>query len=140
MTCSVSLLWGWEKDRQFGVQRKSGFVRWGWSYKELTRVGWKAGDFHQTEVVPKRGVEPLRSDDHMALNHARLPVPPLRLRLLILLASLFVNSIFPTIPLILFARGQAIPSLDPPYVISRKSFPLGSGIPLTCPHKRPELG
>jgi hypothetical protein len=42
--------------------------------------------------------------------------------------------------LILFARGQAIPSLDPPYVIPRKSFPLGSGLPLTCPHKRPELG
>ena len=29
-------------------------------------------------VVPKRGVEPRRADAHMTLNHARLPIPPLR--------------------------------------------------------------
>ena len=30
------------------------------------------------KVVPKRGLEPPRGCPHMALNHARLPVPPFR--------------------------------------------------------------
>src|SRR5215475_7937735 len=28
--------------------------------------------------MPKRGLEPPRGDPHMTLNHARLPIPPLR--------------------------------------------------------------
>src|SRR5262247_1436210 len=30
--------------------------------------------------MPKRGLEPPRGDPHMTLNHARLPIPPLRQR------------------------------------------------------------
>ena len=30
------------------------------------------------ELVPKKGLEPPRPCGHMDLNHARLPIPPLR--------------------------------------------------------------
>ena len=31
-------------------------------------------------MVPKKGLEPPRPCGHMDLNHARLPIPPLRLK------------------------------------------------------------
>jgi len=32
------------------------------------------------KMVPKKGLEPPRPCGHMDLNHARLPIPPLRLK------------------------------------------------------------
>ena len=43
----------------------------------------RASQLRHTPMVPKRGVEPPRPIGHMALNHARLPIPPLRLTIII---------------------------------------------------------
>jgi hypothetical protein len=42
------------------------------------RIGWKQGECCKRSLVPKKGLEPPHPCEYMDLNHARLPIPPLR--------------------------------------------------------------
>ncbi len=45
---------------------------------DRNKKGQKNKNVRLSHSVPKMGVEPTRSNEHMALNHACLPIPALR--------------------------------------------------------------
>ena len=52
-------------------------------FTERTQIGHHDGDhggksLKERNLVPKKGLEPPHPCEYMDLNHARLPIPPLR--------------------------------------------------------------
>jgi hypothetical protein len=60
------------------IQAWRPFMRGG--NRDKTKMPWQpnAGQGFRNYLVPKKGLEPPHPCEYMDLNHARLPIPPLR--------------------------------------------------------------